>query len=124
VTLGAALLTIVCFALALEKLGIFRVALRAVKSGRDASHVLRNSVMSDDQKEREVRALSLVLLRCFGSISVRAVAAVAASVVPLWLLHTAGIVRISAVNELLVSWRGVVLASVAIGAVHVARTRL
>jgi hypothetical protein len=124
VTVGAALVAVVCFAVALDKLGVFAVARRAVKSGRDATDVLRDPVLSDDHKEREVRALSIVLLRCFGSITIRSAAAAGASLVPLWLLHAAGVVRLSAVNDLLMSWRGLLLASGAIMAVHIARTRL
>jgi hypothetical protein len=122
VTLLGALVAIVCFAIAFEGLGILSVARRAIQSGVGATNVMR-AALSDDEKEQAARAASVVLLQCFGSITVRSAAAVAASLLPLLMFDVAGIVDLSAVNDLLLSWRGLLLGSVAIGLVAGARLR-
>jgi hypothetical protein len=123
VTFGAALAAIACFAIAFERLGVLAVAQRVMESGLSASRAMRDATASDDEKERIARSASLVLLRSFGSITVRSVLAVAASVVPVMALQSAGVVRLSAVNDLLMSWSGLLLASVVVAAMSIARMR-
>ena len=71
---------------------------------------MRDADLTDRDKEQSMRRASLVLVRCFGSIVVRSAVAMAASLVPLLALDFTGVVRLSAVNELLMSWTGALLA--------------
>jgi hypothetical protein len=123
VTYGAALAAIACFAIAFERLGILAVAQRVMASGLNASRAMRDATASDDEKERIARSASLVLLRSFGSITVRSALAVAASVVPVLALQSAGVVRLSAVNDLLMTWTGLLLAAIVIAAMWIPRMR-
>jgi len=116
-------MAIACFAIGLERLGVFSVALRAIQSARDASRVLRDSDLSDTEKERAVRAASLVLLQCFGSITLRSALAVGASLVPLFALQFAGLLRVSGVNRVLMSWSGFLLASGTVAVLYFVRSR-
>ena len=120
---GAALLAVVCFGLAFERLGVVAVAERALQSGLNASRILRDASLNDDDKERAVRGASLVLLRHFGAIVSRSVVALAASLVPLLVLDQTGIASLAAVNSLLFSWTGLLFASVVVGLFYLARTR-
>lgn len=122
-TYAAAVVAVVCFAMAFDRLGVFAVARRAIESGLGASRVMRDAMLSDEEKERAIRAASLVLLRCFGSITLRSAAAVGASVLPLLAFHASGLVRLSAVNRFLLSWNGLALASGTVALLYFARSR-
>ena len=122
-TYAAALMAVACFAIAFDRLGVASVARRAMASGVDAARVMRARVVSDDEKERAVRAASRVLIRCFGSIALRGTAALGVSLLPLLVLDVAGWVRVSAVNRLLTSWNGIVLASATVAALYFMRPR-
>ena len=121
-TYVAAALAIACFALALDRLRVLEMARRAVQAAREAALVMQDRSMSDAQKEPLVRAASLTLFQCFGSITWRCAAAVAVSVAPVLLLQIADFVRLSAVNRLLTSWSGLLLASGTFVVVHFARS--
>ena len=110
-TYAATLAAFACFAVALHRCKVLSVARRAVQTGLDAARVMRDADLTDRDKEQSVRAASLVLVRCFGSIVVRSAVAVAASLVPLLALDFAGLVRLSAVNDLLMSWTGALIAA-------------
>jgi hypothetical protein len=119
----AAFVAVTCFAIAFEQLGVGSVARRAIEAGVGASRVMRDTRTTDDEKERAAWRASMVLLRCFGAITVRSAAALLASLLPLLALHAAGVVRFSAVNGLLLSWGGVLLATATAALVYVARAR-
>jgi len=121
---AAALAAVACFIIAFERLGVVAVARGAMRSALDASRVMRDARLSDEEKERAVRASSLVLLRSFGSITIRSAAALAISLLPVLALQAAGLAALPAVNRLLLSWQGLLLASVTVAVAYLARTRL
>lgn len=121
---AAELAAVLCFVLVFDRLGVVTVARRAFQSAVDASKTVRDAGLSDDEKERAARAASLELLGCFGSITIRSVAALAASVLLLLLFHVSGLARMSDVNSLMLSWPGIVVALAAAAAVYVAKGRM
>ncbi len=122
-TYGAALVSVICLAVAFRKFGIVSVAGKAMQSVREAVGVMRNAVMPDSAKEQAARASSQVLMWCFCSIALRAAAALGVSLLPLLILDIAGVVRLSAVNQLLTSWNGLVLACAGMALAHVMTSR-
>jgi hypothetical protein len=116
---GAELAAVICFVLAFRRLDLSRVARGALQSALEASRVLRSSESNDEEKERAARSASLALFRSLGSITVRSVAALAVSFVPLAVFHVAGLARISEVNRLMLSTNGIVLGVVVAALVYV-----
>lgn len=122
-TFAAALTSVICFALAFQRLAIASVAGRTLHAGREAVRVMTDAKVSDEAKERIARTTSLMLMRGFWSLASRSGAAIAASLLPLVVLDIAGVVRMSAVNRLLTSWNGLLLACGALTLIHVVRAR-
>lgn len=120
-TLAAAAIAIVCFALAFERLDIMGVAKRAIVSGKAGSGAMLNPALSDSEKERAVRAASIAMLASFGAIVWRSALAAALSALPVLVLHVTGVVNLSAVNGILVSWGGLALAAGVLVAIHLLR---
>jgi hypothetical protein len=109
---AAELTAVVCFVLAFQWFGVTRAARQAIQSGLVASRKMRDPATSDDEKEEAARAASLVLLRSFGSITIRSAAALAVSFLPLLAFEVTGLARLQAVNRLMLSWTGLLLALV------------
>ena len=122
-TYAAAVLAVACFAMALDRFRVFPIARRAIQAASDASRMMRDKSVEDDEKERSVRAASFVLFQSFGSITLRSVAALAVSFLPVILLQIADVVHLSAVNRLLMSWSGLLLASGTVVVVQFAKSR-
>jgi hypothetical protein len=114
---------VVCFVLAFHWFGVTTAARRAIQAGLDASKRVRNPAASDDEKEQAARAASLVLLRCFGSITARSGGALAASFLLLLIFDVTGLVRLQAVNRLVLSWQGFLIASVAVALMYLVKVR-
>jgi len=123
VTYAAAIITVACFAVALDRLQVFSIARSAIRAARIASRMMRDGSVSDDDKERSARAASLTLFHCFGSIVWRSAAAVALSILPVAVLQIANLTRLSAVNSVLMSWSGLLLATATVAALGYARAR-
>lgn len=109
--LGSAL-AIAFFAAGLAVFGVVPTASGAVETSRQAVRTLRDSTLSDLEKEREVQRASLSLLGGFASIVIRGGAAFAAAILPLVALQLLGLVRISEVTRWLATWEGIVFTSV------------
>jgi hypothetical protein len=120
---AAEVAAIVCFVLAFHRFGVTAAARRAIQSGLDASKRMRDPAASDDERERAARGASLVLLRSFGSITVRSAAALAASFLPLLIFDVTGLAHIQAVNRLMLSWQGLLIASVAVALIYLVKVR-
>jgi hypothetical protein len=109
----AALLAAICFALVLRLLRIVPLASSAIARAADAARTMKDTAMSDADKERAARATSLALLGSCAAIAVRGVAAAAASAALLALFHLTGLARWTATTAFLASWPGIALASAA-----------
>ena len=120
---AAEIAAVVCFVLAFQWFGVTPAARRAVQSGLDASKRMRDPAASDDEKEHAARAASLVLLRSFGSITARSAAALAPPFLLLLILDVTGLVRLQAVNRLMLSWQGFLFASVAVALMYLVKVR-
>ena len=121
---AAELISVVCFVLAFQRFGVPAAAQYAIQSGVDATRRMRDQASSDDEKEQAARAASLVLLRSFGSITARSVAALAVSVLPLLVFDFTGLARLASVNQLMLSLNGLLLALVAAVLMYVFKVRL
>ena len=117
----AELTAVVCFVLVFRQLRVAAAARRAVDVGLGAARLMRDPAVSDARKEQEARAASLALLRAFGSITMRSGAALAASALPLAVFHLTGAASIAAVNQLMSSWNGLLLAVLAVAVLYAAK---
>jgi len=123
VTYAAAVITVACFTVALDRFRVFSIARAALDAARTASRVMGDASLSDDEKERSARTASLTLFRSFGSIAWRSALAVALSILPAGLLQIANLARFSAVNDVLMSWSGLALATTTVAVLGYARSR-
>jgi hypothetical protein len=121
---AAELTAVVFFVLAFQRFGVPAAAHFAIQSGVDASRRMRDPASSDDEKEQAARAASLVLMRSFGSIAGRSAAALAASVLPLLVFDFTGLARLASVNELMLSWNGLLVALLVAAVMYVLKVRL
>ena len=121
---GAEFLAVVCFVIAFQRFGVADAARRAIRAGLDAGRVLSDPALSDREKEQAARKTSFVLLGDFASIAARSAAALAVSSLPVIVLHVTGVADIAAVNSLMLSWNGIVFATVVAVAIYLAATRM
>jgi hypothetical protein len=119
----AALLAAVCFALVLRLLRIVPIASAAIARATDAARTMRDTAMSDADKERAARVTSLALLGSCAAIAARGTAAAAASAVLLAMFHLTGLARWTATTAFLASWPGIALASAAVVVTALPRLR-
>jgi hypothetical protein len=117
----SAVACVVLFVVAFERAGIVPVASRAVETGRDAMQTLAATDVSDNQKEKLVQAAAVKLLGAFASLSLRGVATLAISVLPGLGFQLGGLVPLDATLSLLASWPAIVVASLVMTGVYVAR---
>ena len=107
----AASLAAAFLVVAFQKLQVLTVAAQAIKTSRDALDCLRSSSLTDSDKERMLQKASLSLMLGFFSIILRGVGAVAFSALPVLGFGAAGLVEVSAVTGLLMTWQGIMLTS-------------
>lgn len=119
----AASLVVLCFVTVLRLVGIQRIAVSVVKTGSHAVSFMRDASVPEHDKEQEVRRASGALMGGFLSILWRAGLAASISLLPAWMLHAAGLAPWSAVTDLLLTWRGLVIALIATVAVYSAPNR-
>lgn len=115
-TAASALLAAVIFLLALRRARVGRSALEAAALAREAFASLFAPDRSDEQKARLARRHSLGLLKQFGRITGRFLAAAAAPALVLLALDAAGISRWTDAWALLAKWETTVAAGAAAAA--------
>lgn len=106
-TYVAAALVVMVFVMALERLGVTRVAGEAVGASRRATKALGDRSLSDDEKEQAVRAASVELFKKFLVIGLRSAGAVLLSLLPLVALDLLGLTTVDAVTGWLASLAGI-----------------
>jgi len=109
----SAILAIVFFVFACRVLRLIPVAGGAIHAAREATAVIRDAEMDEEQKECEIRAAALRLLRDAAVILLCGAGAVAASLVPILVLHWAGAAPFPQTMQLLFSWQFLVGVTVA-----------
>jgi len=112
VTYLASALVVMVFVMALEGLGVTRVAAEAVSASRGAAKALGDRSLSDDEKERAVRRASVALFGKFLVIGLRSAGAVLLSLLPLFAFDLLGLTTIDAVTDWLASLTGICWMSV------------
>ena len=123
-TVAAAFFSVSCFLLAFQRLGITRVASRALKTGSQGFAFLSDGALSDDEKELAVRQASLSLFKDVFSIGVRTLGAVLASLVPLIFFQMTGLASMNGVAALLSTWPAIVTISIVMTIWFLLRRRL
>ena len=86
---AAAFLAVLFFVFALGLLRVVHVGAEVIETSRAAAEVVRDPVLSDEEKELRMRRASVTLVRSFLSISLRTLAAVAAASLPLFVFELA-----------------------------------
>jgi hypothetical protein len=121
VILIAAVIAASFFIIALRAMAIPAITLGVIANGREAARVMTDKSLGDDEKERRLQKASVEMMRAFGSITLRAAAALAVGVVPLIALQAAGIAEMTTVGHALATWQGIVLTGAAMTAVYFVR---
>ena len=111
-TYVAAALAVAVFVGVFERLGIVDVARRTVGTSRSAGATLIDPSLSDEEKERALRGASVSLVRDFLRIGFSGALALAASVIPVAVLHVAGLAEMEATLAWLGTWQAIGLISV------------
>lgn len=109
----AAVAAAAVFGFFIRFLRIVPVAREVVAVSRGAVACMRDPAISDLEKERAMQRASISLMRGFLSILGRSAAAVAAAALLLLALDAIRLARLSAVTDLLATWQGIVLTTVA-----------
>jgi hypothetical protein len=112
VTYLAAVLAVVSFGLAFERFGVPRTAVRALETSRTAFGSMRDSSLSEEEKEQAAQAASLSLMGTFCSLGIRSLGAFLVAFLPILLLDFAGLVQTQVVSRWLASLEGIVVVSV------------
>ena len=92
------------FAAALWWLGVTAAAAEVMAVTRSAVATIKDSALNDSQREARVQQAALRMISLFGSIVVRGVLAVVASVAPIGAAHLTGVVSASDVIRFLSRW--------------------
>jgi hypothetical protein len=101
--IGAGLLVAGVIAL-LHILGLYPRAIDVVRISKGVLAVMSDPHVTDSRKELLLRKYSLSLLRSFLDISLRAAGTVGIPLAVLWMLEFAGILSLTQVVDLAVSW--------------------
>lgn len=96
----------------------------AVTIARGALGAMRDTELDDAAREKAVQHASLQLLGTFVSILARGAAAIAASLVPIWLADVTGFAASDQVIAFLSRWDVIVIASIVIVIGYLVRTWL
>jgi hypothetical protein len=113
VNYAAVALAVVLFALGLRVFRVVPVSAKAFSVTKQATAVLADGSLDDDDKENAVREASKRLLLLFLSISVRATAALSVPSLALVALDELKIVSMHDVLGLFVSWEVILLSTAA-----------
>lgn len=113
-TYVAAALAVTVFVGVFERLGIVDVARHAIGTSRSAGGTLIDPHLSDEEKEQALRVASLSLVRDFLRIGLFGALALAASAIPVGILHLAGLAEMEATIAWLGTWQAIGLISIVI----------
>ena len=123
-TVVAAFSAVVCFLLAFQRLGVPKVASRALRTSRQGFESMRNEAISDTEKEMAVRRASVHLFRSVLSITTRTAGAFLISLGPLLLFGLTGLASVDHVAGFLATWPAIISISILMTAWFVVWRRL
>lgn len=107
----AAVVCVVAFVVAFERLGILPVAKEVIATSRNTMASLSRAALSDDEKERLAQKAAITLFRGFASITVRGVITLAISVLPAFAFQVLGLATVDATLAFLATWPAIIAAS-------------
>ena len=116
--------SIVCFLVAFSYARIVPVAAAALSTAQGAFRVMRDPAVDDDAREAAMQGAALKLIGTFASIFVRSVAAVVASMAPIYLADVLGLAASESVIGFLSRWDVILGASLIITGFYFIRLRL
>jgi len=119
----AVILISLCFMIALRFLGIISTAAGVIENARAAFRLVGDREVSDADKERLLQKASVSMMGSFISMTLRSIAAITASLLPLFVFDLTGLARFSTVTHLLATWQGVVLTGVVMASVQLVKVR-
>jgi hypothetical protein len=111
-TIAAAALAILLFAVALKYSGIYALTLDVMASARAAAAVIRDPALDDDQREVRVQKAALHLFKRAAQIILLTVVVVGIPLIALVALDAVGLAELKAVFALMMRWDFIVIATV------------
>lgn len=121
---ATAVVSLGIFAVALAVSGVVGAAGGVLGTTNQTVAIMRDPGLDDHAREKAIQRASLKLLADFGSILLRGLASIAASLVPVWLMDAAGLAPAHAVFGFLARWDVMLIATVVMVLGYVLRTRL
>ncbi|MCG8444036.1 MAG: hypothetical protein MI723_19715 [Caulobacterales bacterium] len=106
--------TVLLFVAAAIGARVVATARQALSTVNAAAHVMRDSALDEDARERQVQALSLRLLRLFASLTARALLTVLAAAAPIALAHAAGLAPWRSTVAFLTRWDVIVISTLVV----------
>ena len=103
---------VILFAILLHVLGLVQTTKQVVAIGQAASSTLRNTTLSDAEKERLMRQSSIRLFGLLAVLILGTSVALAAPLAVIWLLQLAGLLTVRGVFEMLARWDFIIAASI------------
>ena len=107
-----ATLMVVLFAILLHVLGLVQKTKQVVAIGQAASSALRDTLLSDAEKERLMQQSSIRLFRLLAVLILRTIVALAAPLALIWLMQFAGILSVKGVLQMLARWDFIIAATI------------
>lgn len=120
--LGASFLAI-GFVVIMQVLGLVRYAGSALTLSNDAMKVMADAALSDDQKERIMRAHTIKLFRLFIILTMGGLVALLAPLAVIWLLGRLNVLSFEGVTHAALSWPFLVGASLVAVALFVVMSK-
>lgn len=111
-TIAAAALAVLLFAVALRYSGIYPLTLDVIASARAAAGVMRDPSLDDEQREVRVQKAAVHLFKRAAQIIVLTAVVVGIPLIALVALDAAGLVALEAVFALLMRWDFIIIATV------------
>lgn len=112
------------FVIALSLSGVMKASAGVLTTTQNTVAIMRDASLDDTMREKAIQRASIKLLSDFASILARGGLALAASLVPVWLMDAAGLADAHAVFGFLSRWDVVLVASVVMVLGYLARRRL
>ena len=103
---------VILFAILLHVLGLVQTTKQVVAISQAASSTLRNTLLSDAEKERLMQQSSIQLFRLLAVLILRTAVALVAPLAVIWLLQLAGILTVEGVLRMLARWDFIIAASI------------
>lgn len=111
-TIAAAALAVLLFAVALKYSGIYPLTLDVIASARAAAGVMRDPSLDDDQREARVQKAAVHLFKRAAQIIVLTAVVVGIPLIALVALDAVGLAELQAVLALLMRWDFILIATV------------